>query len=227
MTDDELATLLADCPRLYHMAMRDSWPLIQRHGLLPTNQLLDLFEVPEERRTELTTRRRPASVRIEHPTHGSATVRDQIPMFDHHLQSCLTDGLAPVDWHRRLNERVFFWLTEDRLQRLLCAGAYRGQDHLVLTLDAAALVADHRDRIELAPINTGCTRPFATPRGVGTFQPISSYPYSEWRRRGRSRREAVVELTVIGGIGNIADYVESATIRHCGGVRRQLHPGGD
>jgi hypothetical protein len=182
--------------------------------------------VPDGRRTELTTRRRPASVRIEHPVHGSATVRDQIPMFDHHLQSCLTDGLAPVDWHRRLNERVFFWLTEDRLQRLLCAGAYKRQEHLVLSVNSAALVRDHRDRIELAPINTGCTRPFATPRGPGTFQPISTYPYSEWRSRGRSRREAVVELTVIGGVRNIADYVESATIRDCEGIRHRVHPPG-
>src|SRR5882757_5246925 len=100
VTDKELQALLGDCPHLYHMAMRNSWPMIQRYGLLPTNGLLDLFEVDSERRRELTTRRRPASVPISHPTVGEAVIRDQIPMHDHHLERCLKDDLTPQDWHK-------------------------------------------------------------------------------------------------------------------------------
>ncbi|MEI4509201.1 hypothetical protein WBQ88_15735 [Sphingopyxis sp. CCNWLW253] len=216
MTDEELGELLKNCPALFHMAMRDSWPLIQKHGLLPTNRLLELFDVDHETRAELTTKRRPASFPIAHPEVGSATIRDQIPLYDHHLAKCLQGGLSPIDWHAKLNERVFFWLTEKRLQKLLCAGAYRKQQHVVLKINTAMLVNDHRERIELAPMNTGCTMPFAHPRGPETFLPIDQYPYSNWRKKGRSRHEAVVELTVIGGVPNIADYVEEVTIRKCG-----------
>ena len=122
MTEEELDELIAECPRLYHMAMRESWPSIRKHGLLPTHGLLDLFEVDEPRREELTTRRRPASVAITHPVHGEAVIRDQIPMHDRHLEGCLLGSLTVREWHERLNERVFFWLTESRLEETpLCS----------------------------------------------------------------------------------------------------------
>jgi len=43
VTDAELAELLQDCPTLYHMAERGSWPSIREHGLLSTSALLDLY----------------------------------------------------------------------------------------------------------------------------------------------------------------------------------------
>jgi hypothetical protein len=224
VTPDELTRLLEDCPYLYHMAMLNSWPLIREHGLLPTDRLLDLFEIDPTHRHELTTRRRPASVPIEHRVHGMAFVRDQIPMYDSHLERCLLDGLTPVDWHARLNERVFFWLTERRLEGMLCAGAYRDQEHIVLKLRTAQLIGDYRDRIELSPINSGCTRPYPHPRGRDTFLPIEAYPYSEWRRK-RSRSEVVVELTIIGGVTNVVNYVDSVVARSCNGSSlRVIYP---
>jgi hypothetical protein len=214
VTDGELSILVRDCPHLYHMAMRQSWPSIQQHGLLSTNKLLDLWEIGGDTRRELTTRRRPASVTVSHPKLGEAVIRDQIPMHDHHLAECLRDGLTPRDWHDRLNERVFFWLTEARLERLLCANAYRRDEHIVLKVDAAALIAEHREQIELSPMNSGCTMPFPHPRGADTFLPIDEYPYSEWRAK-RSARETVVELTVIGGVPNITEHVEEVSVRRC------------
>lgn len=215
MTNEELDALIQDCPRLYHMAMRQSWASIQRHGLLPTRILLDLWAVEDAQREELTTRRRPRSVTVSHPAHGDAVIRDQIPMYDHHLEKCLRDGLTPRDWHERLNERVFFWLTEDRLERLLCAGAYKKEEHIVLTVNTASLIAKHRDRIELCPMNSGCTRPVAHPRGKETFLPIAKYPYAQWRATRRAQ-EAVIELTVIGGVPDIRDHVEAVDVRQCG-----------
>lgn len=50
MTEDDLGELLRDCPVLYHMAARGSWESIQRHGLLSTSALLDLFGVMGDRR---------------------------------------------------------------------------------------------------------------------------------------------------------------------------------
>ncbi|SEE67750.1 hypothetical protein SAMN05519104_7020 [Rhizobiales bacterium GAS188] len=222
MTPSELDELVGNCPHLYHMAMRDSWPLIQEHGLHTTYGLLDLFEVETAARTKMTTRRRCTSVPISHPVFGQAVVRDQIPLLDSDLDRCLRDGLTPQDWHRLLNGRVFFWLTEHRLQKLLCAGAYRHQDHIVLKVHTALLIRDYADRIELSPINSGCTRPYAHPRGRETFLPIASYPYAVWRKK-RSRFETVVELTVIDGVPNIVDYIESVAVRSCAGAKAMLY----
>jgi hypothetical protein len=221
VTDEELKTLIADCPHLYHMAMRQSWPSIRTHGLLPTDTLLNLWEISGQLRTELTTRRRPKSVAISHVRHGEAVIRDQIPMHDHHLAKCLRDGLTPTDWHERLNERVFFWLTEKRLERLLCAGAYRRDEHVVLKVDTRSLMTAHRDRIELSPMNSGCTMPFPHPRGADTFLPIDTYPYALWRSK-RPATEAVVELTVIGGVPDIQEHVTEVSIRTCGKILERL-----
>lgn len=222
MTNEELELLVADCPHLYHMAMRNSWPLIQRYGLLPTNGLLELFEVDDQQRTELTTKRRPAAVPISHPIIGEAVIRDQIPMYDHHLERCLTNGLSPKDWHKRLNERVFFWLSEERLQRLLCASAYKKDEHIVLKLSTSRLIQDYSAQIELSPMNSGCTMPFPHPRGKATFLPIPKYPYTEWRAK-RKKIDTVVELTVIGGIPNVTNYVEEVTVRKCGNILSQVY----
>jgi hypothetical protein len=221
VTPAELDQLTQDCPYLYHMAARDSWPLISKHGLLPTDRLIDLFEVPEEEGLALTMRRRPQSTLLSHPSLGTATVRDQIPLLDRDLKRCLRDGLSPLDWYRVLNERVFFWLTERRLQRLLCASSYREQEHIVLKVRSADLIRDHYKKIELSPINSGATRPFPAPRGKDTFSSITDYPYTEWRKK-RSKYESVVELTVIGGVQNIVDYVDGVSPRSSAGCRRPI-----
>lgn len=215
MTPDEIDELIADCPYIYHMAMRDSWPLIQQIGLIPTERLLDQFEVPAEAKVQLTTKRRPATVCIEHPQWGTAHIRDQIPLTDDDLLKCLSDGLTPVEWHKLLNERVFFWLTEARLQRMLCAGAYRSLEHIVLKVPTRGIIEQYWDNIELSPMNSGATRPWRHPRGSNTFLPISEYPYAKWRKTGRGKGERVVELTVIGGVPDMAAHVEQVRIRSC------------
>lgn len=207
MTNEELDELIHNCPTLFHMAERGSWPSIQRHGLLSTSALLDLFEVDGERRTAIESRRRPESVRLDHYQLGGAVVRDQKPMDDGGLLRCLKDGLTPREWYEVLNARVFFWLTKKRLLLLLNAGAYRDKVHDVLEVDTASLVADHRINITLAPINTGCTKPMPRERGRDTIVRIDDYPYAEWKAKGRSRFERVVELAVSPGVPNIEDYV--------------------
>ncbi len=206
MTGDELSELLGDCPVLYHMAERGSWPSIRRHGLLSTSALLDLFAVGAEARAVIEARRRPRAVALDHPELGRAVVRDQGPMDDRGLRQCLRDGLAPEDWYRVLNARVFFWLTRSRLTRLLAARPYRGKAHDVLELDAAALVRAHMPQVTLSPINSGATRPFPAPRGKDTFLPVPDYPYAAWRMR-RPRGERAVELAVTGGVPDIERFV--------------------
>jgi hypothetical protein len=206
VTDDELNELLVDCPKLFHMAEEGSWPSISSHGLLSTSALLDLYQVEGSDRDRIEGKRRSSSVSIKKDGLGTATIRDQLPMDDKGLLRCLQDGLTPEDWYRLLNSKVFFWLTRQRLSRLLKAGEYRSHEHDVLVLDTAAIVKTHRDNIWLCSINSGCTKPFPHPRGNSTFRRIADYPYSDWRKK-RPKGERVVEFAVDNGIPNIAQYV--------------------
>jgi hypothetical protein len=190
----DVTDLVARNPRLFHMAEAGSWPSIEVHGLLSTTALFDLFEVNGAERQALEAARRPRSATLEHPEHGTAVVRDQIPLNPTILARCLV-GMTPGEWCQTLNRRVFFWLTEERLSRLLAARAYRDRPHDVLTVDTASLVAAHESEITLAHLNTGTTVFRAPERGPDTFQPIATY----------GRRD-VVELAVDYSVPDIAAH---------------------
>src|SRR5688500_8598698 len=102
--DTEL--LINMCPRLYQLAETDAWARPQRHGLLSSTALLDLFEVNGEKRKALESAHRPECVTIHHPRHGTAVIRDQKPMDDKGLSRAL-NGIAPKEWYELLNRRTF------------------------------------------------------------------------------------------------------------------------
>jgi hypothetical protein len=206
VTEAELEELLSDCPTLYHMAEDGSWPAIQEQGLLSTTALLDLYGVTGSTRVQIEERRRPASVSVERTGLPRAVIRDQLPMDDMGLRRCLPPHLTPADWYRLLNQKVFFWLTRDRLIRLLKAGTYRDRPHIVMEVSARLIVEAHRERIWFCPMNSGCTKPYPHPRNENTFQRIPDYPYLQWRRR-RPRGERVVELAVDYSVTDIARFV--------------------
>ncbi|MGY4167528.1 DUF7002 family protein [Bradyrhizobium sp. USDA 4529] len=201
--------LLRNYPRLWHMAEDGSWESIQKHGLLSTTSLLDLYELKGEPRIALESARRPDSVVISSDGLPHATVRDQKPMTASALEKCLTDGTTPKEWFETLNARVFFWLSKKRLRKLLGARAYRDRPQTVLTLDTAGVLKAHRDRIKLSPINSGATIYNPAKRGLATFQSVSDFPFAE-RRKSRSLHDAVVELTVLDGVRDVMDHVIAA-----------------
>jgi len=209
VTPSELAELY---PSLYHMAEGDSWAGIQRHGLLSTEALLDLFEVPPERRHSTLAGQRTGSVVIEHPVHGRAVIRDQKPLIRSKLEGCLQECTFD-QWLKMLNSRVFFWLCEERLQTLMCAREYCAKTHVVLVLDTLRLANDLQESITLAPMNTGNTRPYAHPRGLGTFSRMADYPFTHRLHRGLYY--TVVELAVEGGVSNVMEYVTQVAEMRC------------
>lgn len=223
MNADDLNRVLDEHPYLYHMAERGSWPSIARHGLLSTTALLDLYGYVGPTREAIEGSHRPESVRIEHPTYGAAVIRDQKPMSDSGLARALTDGLRPEEWYRILNARVFFWLTKDRLTRLLSAKAYVNDSHDVLIVETRPLVRGYRDAITLSPMNSGATKPMPHPRGRQTFLSIDEYPYRDWTAK-RRRDDAIVELAVTGGVPDISKYVvEVLEMRGQTTLRRLWH----
>jgi hypothetical protein len=197
--------LIGRWPRLFHMAEAGTWPSIQQHGLRSTSALLDLFQITGAQRDRIESQRRPESIRISHPDHGAALIRDNKPINATVLARTLR-GMTEAEWYRTLNARVFFWLTEARLNRLRLAKPYRDRQHDILVLDTQMLLGAHAMTVELSPINSGAVHGGAkTPRGAGTFQPIPQYP---WRERRRiSPAEPIVELTVPYIVTDITDLV--------------------
>lgn len=177
MTVEELCEFY---PRLYHMAEAASWPSIQTQGLLSTTALLDLYEVPEPERSRLERERRPGFMPISHPGFGTALLRDQLPLSDAGLKRALTD-MTPTEWYQLLNGKVFFWVNEARVERLLANCWHR--DNVVLVLDTAKVMERYADATTLCPINSGFTRRFPQPRGSDTFRPISDYPFAAWLKK--------------------------------------------
>lgn len=191
-------------PRLYHMAHEDAWEGIQKHGLLSTSVLLDLFQIGGEQRRAIESQHRPQNVTVDHETHGHAVIRDQKPMSDGALKKCLKN-MKVAEWYETLNRKVFFWLSAERLNRLLSARAYRNETHCVLTIATAPLLARHLARVTLSPINSGSTIFNPQPRGSATFLPLDKYPFVEWAKK-RGTRNAVAELAVEYEVPDIGDF---------------------
>lgn len=142
---------------------------------------------------------------IEHPQHGIAIVRDHKPINEAALAEALID-MTPAQWFEVLNERVFFFLQkEPRLAAL--SKAYSKSPQILITVDTASLVTAHEDNIELCRINSGFAQAHnKAPRNRTTFRPIAEYPHRE-RAVASPRGEDVAELTVLGGVPDIASHV--------------------
>ena len=194
--------LISTYPNIYHMAEPETWPSILEHGLLSTTALLDLYEVKGPERTSIEAAHRPNSVVIQNDKYGSATIRDQKPMFESALSKVLVD-MSPEAWYRLLNGRVFCWATISRLYRFLSARAYRTAEKIVITIDTDKLVSDYDKCIRLSHINSGATLYKPVPRGIETFSLIDDFPFERWKR---SPSTALDEITVDSHISNISAY---------------------
>lgn len=185
--------LVALYPSAYHMAEVGSFDSIENYGLLSTTAILDVLKFREEDRTAIERHPRRESVVLDNEQGGAFTIRDQKPLSATKLASCLQDGLTVEDWCLLLNRKVFFWVSQDRVNALLKAPAYNDREHIVLEFDTRSLVEQFEDEVTLAPMNTGTTNPFAHPRGKDTITKMSDYPYEDRRER---RLEIVRELCV-------------------------------
>ena len=204
----DVEELIAEYPRLFHLAEAGSWPAIAAHGLLPTAAIVSSSGLSPAEQAGILRRPRARALPVDHPQLGRVVIRDQSPLRAHILEQALR-GMSVEQWLETLNDRVFFWLHQQRLGQLLNARRNRGRPHDVLTVDTASLVARHRDRIRLSAVNSGATLyPGAPERGPFTFTAIEDYPYAE-RRRRRPPATAVVELAVLGGVPDIAAHVIS------------------
>ena len=218
MTPEELAAMHL---RLYHATDAANLDGILRHGLLSTSRILNLCGAPDEERAAFTRQRRRDRVTLEHPDGGVAMITDNSPLHEGNLARCLDDGLSVEDWCTKLNERVFFWVDERSLHRLLNAEASRQRDRVVLVFDTESLAQAYAGQIELSPINSGSSLRKPARRGHATFAPLLRHSYAEWRQlrveRGeKTTPDTIKEVTVLGGIEHVERFL----------VRRYVVPGG-
>ena len=177
------------------------WPSIQKHGLLSTSALLDLYGATGLERAAIERQRRPDFMTVNHAVLGQVLIRDQKPMTDATLAPVLVD-MTPAEWYALLNERVFFWVNETRLAGLLAA--YKHRENLVLVLDTTKVMARHAAQTTLSTINSGYSRRWAVRRGRETFQPLADFQVVQ-RVGGKAVRKAVVECAVKGGVTNVME----------------------
>lgn len=189
-------------PQLFHMAHIGAWESINRHGLLSTTAILDLFEIPSNERSIIESAYRPESITLAHPIHGSITIRDNKPLPESKLAACLTD-MTPTQWYRCLNRKVFFWPTRERVLTLLSARAYRRQAHTVMTIDARSLVTASGPLIHLSRINSGAAIYQPTARGSDTFVALQDWP-REIRPRAGGLRVPIAEVAVEYSVPGVA-----------------------
>lgn len=200
------AELAARHPRLYHLTDPAAWSSIRRHGLLSAAALAEFFDLPPSERERLLGRRRATAVELRHPRQGRAVLGDNRPLSERALGRCLDDGLAPADWLRLLDARVFFWASREGLARLLEARTNRERPRLVLELDTRSLAAAHAETLCLSPINSGATLRRPARRGLATFTPLARHDYAGWSRL-RGRRDRVLEVTVDTAVPDVERHL--------------------
>jgi Family of unknown function (DUF7002) len=222
ITAEEFAT---HYPNLYHMAEAEAWPSIKNLGLLSTTALLDRFEIDGDLRRRIESEHRPQSIRITHPKHGSALIRDQKPMRESALRTCLR-GMSPREWYLMLNGQVFFWVTADRVQTLLNARAYRNQKHMVITVETASFMESYALRMRLSPINSGSTIYKPQRRGRQTFRSLTDYPFAE-RRALRGIQNAIAEIAVDYSVPDLSKFVSRVELRKGSRVLQVLYRSSD
>jgi len=195
--------------RVYHLAEAANLASIRRFGLLPACELIASAGLPSRDRRQLQ-----GAQRLEHTVLPSGvSIRHQRPMPPAALAACLV-GSTPAQWYALVNTRVFFWLDPARLNRQRAACGQRPQ--VVLTIDAAKLLAVYGEHAALTPINTGNARRKPALRSGATFVPYATWRASGWESEAaalgttlRKRSHQPVELTFAYALPDIMRFVTS------------------
>jgi hypothetical protein len=157
----------------YHWAEPANLASIRHHGLLSTERLVALTNLPTVKREQILSQHRPTQLVLP----NGIIIRDQSPMPPDLLAKALPKGISPSHWYRFLNRFVFLWADRDRVERHRCA--FNGRPQALLVFDAVSLLAEFKDQVLLSPINSGNARRRPTPRSLRLF-----VPYQEWMARG-------------------------------------------
>lgn len=183
------------------MAQAGTWQSIQRRGLLSTTAALDALGIHGAQRDALEGGHRPGMLSLLPGLADDIVLRDQKPMPPNRLRHALPPNITPEEWYRLINGKVFFWVSEERLGRLL--GSYGEFEHDVIIIDTASFLRAHETSAWLCHMNSGNTWPIPHRRDIDIFKRLPDYPVNA---RGNPLKE-VVELVVDYAVPDIAVHV--------------------
>jgi hypothetical protein len=189
--------------RVYHLADEANWPSIWREGLLCTATLLRRAGIAEAGIAAPRARAEVLSTGVR--------IRDQKPIPEKALASCLDAGLTPADWYRILAEHVFFWADGARLRRHLAAQG--GRPTRLLVFDSHGLAQRYAGAVFVTPFNIGSALRRPAPRGRRTLAPLSSWRADGWRSEAlpsapvRRAASPPAELVVRGDVPDALDFL--------------------
>jgi hypothetical protein len=216
--------LISCYPRLYHLAYFSAWPSIQKHGLLGTTALLDMYGIKGRQRLEIESQGRSKAVTITHPVHGSAVIRDQKVLPESKLLLCLKKGNSPMSsrqWYESLNRRVFFWSSMDDFEKLNGAKEYRSQDGIMMEIDTARLLSKHASSVTLCSKNSGAAR-YIHPLNSRTHQPLGDNDFV-LTKNGRPRK-AVREIAVDYAVPDVLSHTITVKAIEGGKIGKVIWP---
>jgi len=182
--------------RAWHSTFAGGWERIRASGigLASTTTLLDLYGVIGADRARLEEQPRGESEWLQADGLPPVLIRDQKPLLPVTRLERVLDDMSVSDWCRELNRRVYFFVRETPLKRLLAA--YPDEEHDVLVIDARKLVDRYEQAITLSPINTGAIAPAYAKRGAGTFVPIDRYPTTATGAPAKPIAEITVDVPI-------------------------------
>ena len=167
---------------------------------------------------------RDGCVRVCDPDSGlAAVIRDQGPLNEETLkkqlahQRKLRPGTPTLEeWNRRQNDRVFFFPTCKKAKELADKYLEKSAPQKILVVCTKSLIEAHCERIELAAYNSGNNQregeDVVSKGGLEKwhdelFLPLDDYDYEYWLEKRGCRGGPVREVTVRGGVPDIAKHV--------------------
>jgi hypothetical protein len=185
-----------------HVAHPAALDRLRTQGLRTAEQLIDDSNVPDARKSALSTTIRWTPVEL--PIGDSnAMLRDQARLrSERALEARLGPGLTVADWVALLNQRVYLFTTTAERDRLLSKYVELDGGQLVLGLSTRRLLDVAGDRVELAAQNTG-----AIPRTKSRTK--TREVFQRWRSFPSAKRPA--EFTIVDGLS--ADELAATVLR--------------
>jgi hypothetical protein len=180
-------------PLTFHVSLCPVPDLLLSNGLFSAAGLLELTASSEEQCKILLESQRQTTLRVL-TGFGPAIINDQLPLPDKALAGCLT-GMLPREWCKELNERFFFFLTQERALQFARVQMSKLPQKILVTLSTERLIRGREDAFELCHFNSGNALRKAAPRGRNSFIPIASYPLAE-RITKFGRARAVAEMSI-------------------------------
>jgi len=175
MNRDEL---IKKTPFLYHLTDEKNIAFIKaKKKLYSTTELISLSNL--QKKEEFITTRRSEHTQISIDGY-TIFIRDQRPL-NKALDKCLTDGWTRNEFIAHLNNRVFMWPNLSRLN--IHYGRYEFEMPVIFRFNTSELLELNENKVELARINSGATRPSGTlggkaaARGKNTFLKIEQCDY--------------------------------------------------